>query len=123
MPDQEGPAPKVIVAVPDGYWDLPEQDRLALALWVTAGQGEIPAHQADVAGTAQNGLKQMAVSGEFSRKLSTCPRCGVAGRAHCSPLCSNLGMAVRRPAWWGYPERCANGHEWAAPDHGELVAV
>jgi len=21
-------------------------------------------------------------------------------------------MGVRRPAWWFYPERCANGHEW-----------
>jgi hypothetical protein len=22
-------------------------------------------------------------------------------------------MGVRRPAWWSYPERCENGHEWA----------
>ena len=21
-------------------------------------------------------------------------------------------MAVRRPGWWCYPERCSNGHEW-----------
>src|SRR5213592_2256835 len=21
-------------------------------------------------------------------------------------------MGVRRPAWWCYPERCQNGHEW-----------
>jgi hypothetical protein len=21
-------------------------------------------------------------------------------------------MAVRRPGWWCYPERCGNGHEW-----------
>jgi hypothetical protein len=21
-------------------------------------------------------------------------------------------MAVRRPDWWCYPERCGNGHEW-----------
>src|SRR5215472_13589877 len=21
-------------------------------------------------------------------------------------------MALVRPAWWCYPERCANGHEW-----------
>jgi len=23
-----------------------------------------------------------------------------------------VDMTVRRPAWWGYPERCSNGHEW-----------
>jgi hypothetical protein len=28
MADQAGPTPKVIVAVPDGYWDLPEDERL-----------------------------------------------------------------------------------------------
>jgi len=22
-------------------------------------------------------------------------------------------MGVQRPAWWFYPERCENGHEWA----------
>ena len=21
-------------------------------------------------------------------------------------------MCLRRPAWWFYPERCENGHEW-----------
>jgi len=21
-------------------------------------------------------------------------------------------MGVRRPAWWRYPERCQNGHQW-----------
>jgi hypothetical protein len=26
---------------------------------------------------------------------------------------SNRLMGVRRPAWWSYPERCENGHEWA----------
>jgi hypothetical protein len=31
MADQEGPTPKVIVPLPDGYWDLPEDERLAAA--------------------------------------------------------------------------------------------
>jgi hypothetical protein len=31
MADQKGPAPKVIAAVPDGYWDLPEDERLDAA--------------------------------------------------------------------------------------------
>jgi hypothetical protein len=31
MTDQEGPAPRVIISVPPGYWDLPEPERLALA--------------------------------------------------------------------------------------------
>jgi hypothetical protein len=31
MADHEGPTPKVIVAVPDGYWDLPEDERLDAA--------------------------------------------------------------------------------------------
>jgi len=31
MADSEGPAPKVIVAVPEDYWDLPEDQRLAAA--------------------------------------------------------------------------------------------
>jgi hypothetical protein len=26
--------------------------------------------------------------------------------------CSIALMAVQRPNWWCYPERCANGHEW-----------
>jgi hypothetical protein len=26
--------------------------------------------------------------------------------------CSITHMAVPRPNWWCYPERCANGHEW-----------
>jgi hypothetical protein len=25
---------------------------------------------------------------------------------------SNRVMSVQRSAWWSYPERCANGHEW-----------
>jgi hypothetical protein len=25
---------------------------------------------------------------------------------------TTLSMAVRRPSWWCYPERCATGHEW-----------
>jgi len=29
-----------------------------------------------------------------------------------SDTCSNRAVGVRRPAWWFYPERCANGHEW-----------
>jgi hypothetical protein len=29
-----------------------------------------------------------------------------------SYTCSNRGVGVRRPAWWCYPERCQNGHEW-----------
>jgi hypothetical protein len=29
--DQEVPTPKVFAAVPDGYWDLPEDERLAAA--------------------------------------------------------------------------------------------
>jgi hypothetical protein len=29
--DSEAPVPKVIAAVPDGYWDLPEDERLAAA--------------------------------------------------------------------------------------------
>jgi hypothetical protein len=31
MPDREGPTPKVIVAVPDSYHELPEDRRLAVA--------------------------------------------------------------------------------------------
>jgi hypothetical protein len=31
MADQGGPTPKVIVAVPDGYWDLTEDERQAVA--------------------------------------------------------------------------------------------
>jgi hypothetical protein len=31
MADREGPRPKVIVAVPDGYHDLPDDERLAVA--------------------------------------------------------------------------------------------
>jgi hypothetical protein len=31
MANQEAPTPKAIVAVPDGYWDLTEDDRLAAA--------------------------------------------------------------------------------------------
>jgi hypothetical protein len=41
---------------------------------------------------------------------------GVAAQPGSSALsfvCSNHVMAVQRPAWWCYPERCANGHEWA----------
>jgi hypothetical protein len=29
--DSEAPTPKVIAAVPDGYWELPEDERLAAA--------------------------------------------------------------------------------------------
>jgi hypothetical protein len=25
-----------------------------------------------------------------------------------------MQVGVRRPAWWYYPEQCANGHEWAS---------
>lgn len=31
---------------------------------------------------------------------------------HASYLCSNRLVAVQRPVWWCYPERCSNGHEW-----------
>jgi hypothetical protein len=31
MADQEGHTPRVFVAIPPGYWDLPEEERLALA--------------------------------------------------------------------------------------------
>ena len=31
MADSEAPTPKVIAAVPDGYWELPEDERLAAA--------------------------------------------------------------------------------------------
>ena len=31
MADQEAPTPKVIIAVPDGYHELPEDERLAAA--------------------------------------------------------------------------------------------
>jgi hypothetical protein len=31
MADSEGPTPKVIVAVPPHYWELPEDERLAAA--------------------------------------------------------------------------------------------
>jgi hypothetical protein len=31
MADSEGPTPKVIVSIPPGYWDLPEDERLAAA--------------------------------------------------------------------------------------------
>ena len=27
-------------------------------------------------------------------------------------MCSNRVVGVHRPAWWCYPERCQNGHEW-----------
>jgi hypothetical protein len=40
------------------------------------------------------------------------PRKDVRCRGARSDLCSNRGMGVRRPEWWFYPERCANGHEW-----------
>jgi hypothetical protein len=26
--------------------------------------------------------------------------------------CSNRVVGVVRPAWWCYPEQCADGHEW-----------
>jgi hypothetical protein len=29
-----------------------------------------------------------------------------------SLTCSNRVVGVCRPAWWCYPERCENGHEW-----------
>jgi hypothetical protein len=29
-----------------------------------------------------------------------------------SRACSNRVGGVRQPAWWPYPERCQNGHEW-----------
>jgi hypothetical protein len=29
-----------------------------------------------------------------------------------SLTCSNRVVGVCRPAWWCYPERCQNGHEW-----------
>ena len=31
MADSEAPVPKVFAAVPDCYWDLPEDERLAAA--------------------------------------------------------------------------------------------
>jgi hypothetical protein len=37
MADSEGPTPKVIVSIPPGYWDLPDDERLAAAAQITAG--------------------------------------------------------------------------------------